>query len=51
MEASFNPPPGWPAAKDGWTPQAGWTPPGNWPAPPAGWVFYRGPYGEPVGDG
>jgi len=33
----FNPPPGWPAAPDGWTPPPGWQPDPSWPAPPAGW--------------
>jgi hypothetical protein len=36
----FNPPPGWPAAPDGWTPPPGWQPDPAWPAPPAGWQLW-----------
>jgi hypothetical protein len=36
----FNPPPGWPAPPDGWTPPAGWKPDPSWPAPPEGWTLW-----------
>jgi hypothetical protein len=36
---SFNPPPGWPRAPDGWTPQPGWRPDPSWPPAPPGWQF------------
>ncbi len=36
----FNPAPGWPPARPGWTPPAGWRPPSSWPAPPAGWQLW-----------
>jgi hypothetical protein len=40
MTRRFNPPPGWPAAPDGWTPPPEWQPDPAWPAPPAGWQFW-----------
>jgi hypothetical protein len=40
VTARFNPPPGWPAPPQGWTPPAGWQPDPSWPAPPAGWSFW-----------
>ena len=36
----FNPAPGWPPARAGWTPPAGWRPPSSWPAPPPGWQLW-----------
>jgi Domain of unknown function (DUF4190) len=33
----FNPPPGWPAAPEGFLPQPGWRPDPAWPPLPAGW--------------
>ncbi|WP_369046045.1 DUF4041 domain-containing protein [Sinomonas sp. P10A9] len=41
----FNPAPGWPPARAGWTPPAGWKPPSSWPAPPPGWQLWV-PEGE-----
>lgn len=40
MSARFNPPPGWPAAPNGWTPPPGWTPDPSWPPPPPGWSLW-----------
>jgi len=37
---TFNAPPGWPKAPDGWTPPAGWTPDPSWPPAPQGWVLW-----------
>lgn len=45
---TFVVPPGWPAVPAGWCPPASWEPSPEWPAAPQGWVFYRGPYGEPA---
>jgi len=39
MPATFNPPPGWPPAPQGWLPSAGWQPDPSWPPPPEGWQF------------
>ncbi|WP_308196795.1 DUF4041 domain-containing protein [Arthrobacter bambusae] len=36
----FNPAPGWPPARAGWTPPAGWRPPSSWPPPPTGWQLW-----------
>jgi hypothetical protein len=33
----FNPPPGWPAAPEGWLPPPDWQPEPDWPAAPDGW--------------
>jgi type II secretory pathway pseudopilin PulG len=33
----FNPAPGWPAAPQGWLPDATWRPDPSWPAAPEGW--------------
>jgi hypothetical protein len=35
----FNPPPGWPAAPEGFTPEPGWQPDPSWPPPP-GWQLW-----------
>lgn len=49
IDVTFSTPPGWPpAAHPGWLPADTWSPPTDWPAPPAGWVFYRGRYGQPL---
>jgi hypothetical protein len=40
MTTRFNPPPGWPAGPDGWTPPPEWQPDPTWPAPPAGWQLW-----------
>lgn len=45
---TFVPPPGWSPAPANWLPDATWSPDPSWPTPPDGWVFYRGPYGEPI---
>lgn len=37
---SFNAPPGWPKAPQGWVPPAGWEPDPSWPPVPAGWEFW-----------
>jgi len=36
----FNPPPGWPAAPEGFTPEPGWQPDPSWPPPPPGWQLW-----------
>lgn len=40
MPARFNPPPGWPAVPQGWSPPPGWQPDPAWPAAPYGWSFW-----------
>lgn len=40
MPTRFNPPPGWPAAPNGWTPPPGWNPDPSWPSPPPGWSIW-----------
>ncbi|MFT5092926.1 MAG: hypothetical protein ACI93T_001748 [Porticoccaceae bacterium] len=39
-DLTFNPPPGWPPAPEGWRPPADWTPPPSWPDPPDGWCLW-----------
>ena len=36
----FNPPPGWPAAPEGFIPEPGWQPDPSWPPPPPGWQLW-----------
>jgi hypothetical protein len=36
----FNPPPGWPAAPEGFVPQPGWQPDASWPPVPPGWSLW-----------
>jgi hypothetical protein len=36
----YNPPPGWPAAPEGFAPAPGWRPDPSWPAPPPGWQLW-----------
>ena len=43
--ARFNPPPGWPAPPEDWTPPRGWTPDPSWPSPPPGWQLWLQPEG------
>ncbi len=46
----FNPPPGWPAPRPGWTPPPGWQPDPSWPQAPPGWQLWV-PHGQaPVGE-
>lgn len=40
MGLRFNPPPGWPAAPEGFTPAPGWQPDPAWPPPPPGWQLW-----------
>lgn len=40
-QLSWNPPPGWPAAPEGWTMPTGWQPSPDWPPAPAGWIFWQ----------
>lgn len=40
MARRFNPPPGWPAAPEGWKPPRGWKPDPSWPKPPNGWKLW-----------
>jgi hypothetical protein len=35
----FNPPPGWPAAPNGWVPDPSWRPDPSWPPAPDGWQW------------
>jgi hypothetical protein len=37
---AFNPPPGWPAQPQGWTPPDGWAPDPSWPPARSGWNFW-----------
>ncbi|MFI5843834.1 Ltp family lipoprotein [Catenuloplanes sp. NPDC051500] len=36
----FNPPPNWPVAPAGWTPEPGWQPDPSWQPAPAGWPLW-----------
>lgn len=45
---TFHSPPSWRTPPPPWTPPRDWRPDPQWGPPPAGWVFYTGPYGEPV---
>ncbi|ODR05071.1 hypothetical protein BHQ15_16275 [Mycolicibacillus koreensis] len=36
----FNPPPNWPPAPPGWTPEPGWQPDPAWGPPPPGWPLW-----------
>ncbi|KAA0086752.1 hypothetical protein CIW52_02245 [Mycolicibacterium sp. P9-64] len=36
----FNPPPNWPPAPPGWTPQPDWRPDPSWPPLPPGWPLW-----------
>ena len=36
----YNPPPGWPAAPEGWQPPPGWAPDPSWPPAPEGWQLW-----------
>ncbi len=36
----FNPPPGWPPARDGWQPTPDWQPDPSWPPAPDGWQLW-----------
>jgi putative regulator of septum formation len=36
----FNPPPGWPPAPAGFTPEPGWKPDPSWPPLPSGWQLW-----------
>lgn len=36
----FNPPPGWPKPRPGWTPPPNWAPPAEWPEAPEGWQLW-----------
>jgi hypothetical protein len=40
MGTRFNPPPGWPAAPEGFAPPPGWEPDPSWPPPPPGWPLW-----------
>ncbi|MDX6256034.1 MAG: hypothetical protein QOJ11_2368 [Frankiales bacterium] len=40
MPYRFNPPPGWPAPPQGWSPGTDWQPDPSWPAPPEGWSLW-----------
>jgi hypothetical protein len=40
MGLRYNPPPGWPPAPDGFTPEPGWTPDPSWPPAPPGWQLW-----------
>jgi hypothetical protein len=46
----FNPPPGWPATKPGWSPPPGWQPDPSWPQAPQGWQFWVPDRLAPVGE-
>lgn len=50
MGLRFNPPPGWPAPPEGFTPDAGWQPDPSWPPPPPGWQLWV-PDDQPAGQG
>lgn len=41
----FNPPPNWPPAPPGWTPDADWAPDPSWPPPPPGWQLWVDDFG------
>lgn len=36
----YNPPPGWPPAPEGFTPEPGWEPDPSWPPAPPGWQLW-----------
>jgi hypothetical protein len=36
----FNPPPGWPPVREGFSPRPGWRPPESWPPAPPGWQLW-----------
>lgn len=46
----FNPPPGWPVPRLGWTPPPGWQPGPSWPQPPPGWQFWVPDGQAPTGE-
>jgi len=41
MPLTFNPPPTWPPAPNGWVPPPGWQPDPRWGAPPPGWPLWK----------